>query len=242
MSLLDYDALTFDCYGTLIDWETGLLRAIADALPEEDRPADEVLETFGRFESEEETAAPALPYPKILGRVLLRLADAWGLGVPPGSAEAFGASVGSWPAFSDSPQALQVLKRHYRLVILSNVDRASFRASQRRLGVDFDFVFTAQDIGSYKPDPRNFEHMLEKLATERIARDRILHTAQSLHHDHVPAARLGLATCWIDRRHAKPGWGATVAPGEKVEVTYRFPSLAEMATAVETEVLSLPSE
>lgn len=235
MSLLDYDTLTFDCYGTLIDWETGILQAVDAALPGAGRPADEVLETFARFESEEEAAVPTLPYPQILARVHRRLAAEWSLETNALSVEAFGASVAAWPAFPDSPDALQVLKRHYRLVILSNVDRRSFRASQARLGVGFDFIYTAQDIGSYKPDPRNFEFLLEKLAAEGISQDRILHTAQSLFHDHVPAARLGLATCWIDRRHQSPGWGATMAPPEEVKTTYRFAGLAEMAAAVEAE-------
>ena len=141
----------------------------------------------------------------------------------------FGASVPGWPAFPDSAAALRDLKRHYRLVILSNVDRESFSGSARRLGVDFDAVFTAEDIGSYKPDRRNFEYLLRELGKDGIGRDKILHTTQSLHHDHLPASRLGLATAWIDRRHERQGWGAT--PAAEVAVDFRFTSLAEMAAA-----------
>ena len=108
----------------------------------------------------------------------------------------------------------------------------SFAASQERLGIKFDHVFTAQDIGGYKPDPRNFDYLLERLAAEGIGKGRILHTAQSLFHDHVPASRLGLATCWIDRRHDRPGWGATMPPGQAVETDFRFTSLGAMAEAV----------
>ena len=233
MSLLDYDTLTFDCYGTLIDWEAGILQAVTANLPGADRSADEVLETFARFESEEEAASPTTAYPEILARVYRRLAEEWSLEADERGAEVFGASVSDWPAFPDSAEALRILNRHYRLVVLSNIDRVSFRASERSLGVDFDFVFTAQDIGSYKPDPRNFDFMLDRLATEGVSRERILHTAQSLFHDHVPASRLGLATCWIDRRHENAGWGATMPPPEEVTTNYRFTSLAEMAAAVE---------
>ncbi|MEM8997058.1 MAG: haloacid dehalogenase, partial [Acidobacteriota bacterium] len=120
------------------------------------------------------------------------------------------------------------------LVILSNVDRASFARSQSKLGVELDHVFTAQDIGSYKPDPRNFHYALGRLAAVGVAKDDILHTAQSLFHDHAPASALGLSTCWIDRRHGKAGAGATRA-AEGVDVDFRFESLADFAAAVEAE-------
>ena len=235
MNLRDFDTLTFDCYGTLIDWETGLLRAVLAHLPGAARPDEEILETYARLEAEAEVETPSAPYPEILARVHGRLAETWGLAADAERAAAFGASVGEWPAFEDSAEALRVLKRHYRLVILSNIDRDSFRASEERLGVRFDHVFTAQEIGSYKPDPRNFEWMLGRLAEVGVEKERILHTAQSLYHDHVPASRLGLATCWIDRRHDRPGWGATPAPPGDVRVDFRFPSLAAMVGAVEAE-------
>lgn len=242
MSLLDFDTLTFDCYGTLIDWETGILEALRATMPQAAHPQDEVLETFARFEAEEEEAHPALPYPQILARVHQRLAAAWDLEDSERQAASFGASVGNWPAFADSAAALEILERHFRLVVLSNVDKASFRASEKRLGVEFDFVFTAEEIGSYKPSPKNFEHMLAKLEAEGIPKSHVLHTAQSLFHDHLPASRLGLATCWIDRRHGKEGWGATPEPEEEVKVDYRFTSLAEMAAAVEAEAAAWSEE
>lgn len=235
MPLLDYDALTFDCYGTLIDWETGLVRAVRETLPGVDRPEREILETFARFEPEEESAAPDLVYPEILARVHGRLAAEWGLPADEANAKVFGASVKDWPAFADSPAALQILKQHYRLVILSNVDRQSFSASQERLGVKFDFIYTAQDIGSYKPDPRIFSFMIERLGAEGIPKEKILHTAESLYHDHVPARSFGLANCWIYRQHDQEGFGATRPPGEDVKTDFRFNSLAEMADAVTAE-------
>ena len=118
--------------------------------------------------------------------------------------------MGRWPAFPDSPEALAYLQEHYKLVILSNVDRDSFALSESRLGVKFDRVITAQDVGSYKPDVRNFPYMLEDLQrTLGAGPEVILHTAQSLFHDIVPAKALGLTTMWINRRRGSEGWGAT---------------------------------
>jgi 2-haloacid dehalogenase len=131
-----------------------------------------------------------------------------GLAADPAVAQAFGGSVRNWPAFPDSADVLAYLKRHYRLVILSNIDRASFVHSARKLGIEFDAVYTAQDIGSYKPDARNFEYMLAQLAERGITSEQLLHTAESLYHDPIPAKRFGLATCWIHRRARLSGRGA----------------------------------
>ncbi len=232
-SLSDFEVLTFDCYGTLIDWETGILRALGPWLERQGLlpDPDDVLEAFARHESALEAEHPGMLYPRILARVHRRLADDWGLELSAAEAAAFGASVPDWPAFPDSQEALRELQHNYRLVILSNVDRASFAGSARRLGVDFHAVLTAEEIGSYKPDRRNFKTLLRVLARRGTSRDKILHTAQSLYHDHLPARRLGLATAWIDRRHGRRGWGATMAPEEEVPVDFRFTSLAEMAAA-----------
>jgi 2-haloacid dehalogenase len=159
-----------------------------------------------------------------------RLARSWGVAEPSGEAVRFGASIGDWPAFPDTVDALRVLKQHYRLVILSNVDRHSFRQSNARLGVEFDAIHTAQDIGSYKPDPRNFAYLIEHVAVNGVRRGQILHVAQSLFHDHAPANAAGLASAWIDRR-AGEGWGATSAPPADVQYDYRFPNLKAFASA-----------
>ncbi len=159
------------------------------------------------------------------------MANDWGVRASEADATAFGRSVGDWPAFSDSAPALQYLKQHYRLVILSNVDRDSFRRSNARLGVEFDYIFTAQNIGSYKPDLHNFEFMLEKLTAIGIKPMQILHTAESLYHDHVPAKKLCLATNWIYRPHDKQGFGATRPPTERVKPDFLFNSMAEFVKA-----------
>lgn len=232
MKLADFSVLTFDCYGTLIDWESGIFAAlqplIAEANPGIGR--DVALEAFARHESAQEAETPAMIYSALLTAVHGRLAAEWGVAVDAAAGARFGAAVPEWPAFADSAAALAYLKQHYKLVILSNVDRVSFAGSAKRLGVAFDAVFTAQDIGSYKPDLRNFRYLLEQLAGMGIAQGQILHTAQSLYHDHAPAQQVGLARAWIDRRGSE-GWGATTPPPAGVTWDFRFPSLAALAAA-----------
>ena len=142
---------------------------------------------------------------------------------------AYGRSIRDWPAFPDSADALRYLKQHYRLVILSNVDNESFAFSNAKLGVTFDAIYTAEDIGSYKPSPRNFTYMLDKIVTLGVEKDQILHTAESLFHDHGPANEFGLKSCWIHRRHAEGGFGATMNPGKLPHYDFRFTSMAALA-------------
>jgi 2-haloacid dehalogenase len=229
----NFCVLTFDCYGTLIDWESGLFAALQPLLTRAGvtLPRDAVLATFAEHESRQEAATPAMRYSELLCDVHAQLGRSWGVAPVAAESQAFGASVGDWPAFGDTVAALQYLGQHYKLVILSNVDRASFAATLRRLGVAFDAVFTAEDIGSYKPDPRNFAYLIEHLAAMGLARGDILHTAQSLFHDHAPANAAGLASAWIDRRQDAQGWGATSAPPPGVRYDFRFASMAEMAQA-----------
>ena len=230
VDLAAFDALTFDCYGTLIDWEAGILAALAPTREEHgvELGDEAVLAAFGRAESACEEASPAASYPEILASVFDRLSDEWDVPRDAEAAAAFAASVGDWPAFADSRDALRYLAEHYTLGILSNVDKASFARSQERLGVAFDEVMTAEEIGSYKPDPRNFEFALERLASRGIERSRVLHVAQSLFHDHVPAKQLGLTTVWVDRRAGKSGSGATRVPEVDVQPDLVVESLAEL--------------
>ena len=228
MKLSDFTTLTFDCYGTLIDWESGLLAELRPWLTKgpADPTDDELLAAFGAEESRCQTATPNKLYPEILADVFLALARQWTWPASQDDARAFGASVGRWPAFADSAASLQYLKRHYKLVILSNVDHASFARSNEKLQVDFDRVFTAQDVGSYKPDPRNFDYLLRELSALGIGKAQILHTAQSLFHDIVPAKALGLRTVWVNRRKGREGGGAT--PAASVRPDAEVASLADL--------------
>src|SRR5215469_12427099 len=196
MQLTDFKVLTFDCYGTLIDWETGIWDAlqpmIATATAKPSREA--ALEIFARHESAQESATPAMIYSDLLAVVHAYMAEEWGAPADAALDKAFGQSVPHWPAFADSARALHYLKQHYNLVILSNVDRASFKASNRKLGVEFDAIYTAEDIGSYKPSPSNFTYLIEHLKSDlSLGVKDVLHTAQSLFHDHLPAQKAGLA-------------------------------------------------
>ncbi len=234
MRLADFSALTFDCYGTLIDWETGILAALRPWLAAHDVDADDeaLLAAFGRAESRRQAIEPAAPYPRVLAGVLHDLAAELGAAASEAEALAFGHSVKDWPAFPDSAAALAVLQRHYRLVIVSNVDRASFRHSNAKLGVTFDAVITAEDAGAYKPALSHFHLALARLAELGVGRERVLHCAQSLFHDHVPAKRLGLATMWVNRRAGRGGEGATPAAAP-VTPDGEVPTLAALVELVE---------
>ena len=239
MKLADFDTLTFDCYGTLIDWETGIAAALDPLAARAGRAigAGERIAAFGRHEHDEQARSPGALYPDILAGVHAAIAREWGVEPDPELAAAFGGSVPGWPAFPDSAEALRYLKGHYRLVILSNVHRAGFAASNEKLEVEFDAIYTAEDIGSYKPDLRNFHYMLEHLGRDfGIAESGILHTAESLFHDCAAARSLGLATAWIHRRAGAGGFGATRAVEEPPEVDFYFTSLAEMADAHRREM------
>ncbi|MDA8237544.1 MAG: haloacid dehalogenase type II [Chloroflexi bacterium] len=201
------EVLTFDCYGTLIDWEAGILAGLRRVLDARGVAAadEDLLARYARHEAVIE-AGPYRRYRDVLADALRGVAAE--LGVEPSAAEAaaFGDSVGEWPAFPDSADALARLADRYRLAVITNCDDDLFAASNRRLGVTFDAVITAEQVGSYKPSRRNFELALQRIG---VPRERILHVAQSLFHDHVPAQELGLTTAWIDRRRGRPGSGAT---------------------------------
>ena len=232
--LKDFDALTFDCYGTLIDWESGMVAGLAPLVrqldPQPSRNA--ILEAHAFQESTHQRQTPTKKYSDLLATVYRRIGETWGLTPSWEAAQVYGRSVPHWPAFSDSAAALASLRQHYKLVILSNVDNESFAGANARLGVDFDAIYTAEDIGSYKPHDRNFDYMIAQLAARGIEKSRILHVAESLFHDHVPATRHGLATCWIYRRHDQEGFGATMDPGKRPEVDFQFNSMAAFAAAV----------
>ena len=233
--LTQFKALTFDCYGTLIDWESGMIEALKPLTSKALRPLskDEILEAHARHESAQQIQTPAKLYRDLLAVVYRRLAEEWGVQTSWSDCAAYGRSIRDWPAFADTAAALRYLKRHYKLAILSNVDNESFASSNEKLGVDFDAVYTAEDCGAYKPAPGNFDYMLSKLETLGIEKGDILHTAESLFHDHSPANEIGLASCWIHRRHAQEGSGATMPLAHAPRCDFRFESLKDMVEAHE---------
>ncbi len=235
MRLTDFRVLTFDCYGTLIDWESGLWSALRPLAERANLGREAALTDFAETETAQERETPGMLYAEVLRHVFLHLATRWRVDGSEEQARQFAASITDWPAFPDSAEALRRLSSCYRLVILSNVDHRGIAASLPKLGVRFDAVVTAQDVGLYKPDQRNFAALIAKVEALGLRKQDILHTAQSLFHDHAPANAAGLASCWIDRRGDAEGWGATAPPPGGVRWDFRFNSLAAMADAVEKE-------
>jgi 2-haloacid dehalogenase len=225
-----FDALTFDCYGTLIDWEAGISRGLQAVLGPAGIEAtdDELLERYARHEAVLE-AGPYQTYRMILAEAMRRVCADVGVDPPDEDVARFAGGVGEWPAFADSTDALRALAGRFRLGVITNCDDDLFAGSQRRLGVTFDWVITAEQARSYKPNVANFELAFKRIG---LPRERILHVAQSLFHDHVPAKSLGLATAWIDRRRDRPGFGAT-PPAEATPdlVAPDMTSFAEIALA-----------
>jgi putative hydrolase of the HAD superfamily len=235
MDLADFKSLSFDCYGTLIDWEAGIaavLRPWADEVGL-DLDDEALLAAFGEHESPTQRELPTTPYPAILAESFRRAGEALGRRVSDDWAARLGASLPDWPAFPDSSAALASLAGRYRLVVLSNVHRAGFAASNHRLEGRFAAIITAEDVGAYKPADNHFRALGETLDALGLARAEHLHVAQSLFHDHVPAKRAGLRSVWINRRHDVPGQGLTPAPAEEWSYDLEFPTMAAFATAVE---------
>ncbi len=233
VNLDSFEALSFDCYGTLIDWETGIL-AVVRPWANTHRLAvsdEQLLAAYAQSESRAESEHPAELYPAILARTFRSIGEQFGAEVSDAEAVALGRSVPDWPPFEDTVAALGRLAGRYKLIILSNVDRASFAASNAKLGVEFTSIITAQDVGSYKPSPRNFEALLAETRRLGVSPDSLLHVAQSLFHDHVPAQRIGLRSVWINRHHDRPGDGATLPPVTDVHPDAEFPSMAAFAEA-----------
>lgn len=234
--LTDYRVLTFDCFGTIVDWESGVLTALQSLLDANNAAfsREHLLNVYHECEAAQQVKTPDLNYDQLLATVHPQVAAKLNLKAPTAEeSAAFGASVGRWPAFPDSVDALHRLSKHFKLVILSNVDRTSFSGttSGPLKGVPFDLIITAQDVGSYKPDLRNFEYMLrevkEKFGAEK---EQVIQTAQSQFHDHHPARKMGIKSSWIVRPGAVMG-----NRGEEV-YDWKFDTLGEMADALEAEL------
>ena len=229
IDLQQYEVLTFDCYGTLIDWESGLhgaLRRVLDAhnVHVED---DALLDLYAELETAKESG-PYLHYRAILREVVLRVGQRLGFTPSAEEAASLAESIRDWPPFPDTVEALQALKSRYRLAILSNIDDDLFAGSAARLGVAFDEVITAEQVGSYKPSENNFKAALDRVGAPK---EKVLHVAQSLYHDIVPAKALGLSTVWVNRRKGRPGSGATPAADARPDL--EVPDLRTLAALAE---------
>ena len=245
--LTSFTTLSFDVYATLIDWESGIyeaLQALNARIPESHGLKNNrrgFLELFTLHEGILQKRYPDMKYATLLEKVYIEIAAELGLSQESSTFEqetaAFGGSVGNWPPFSDTVEALQKLAKRYKLIVLSNVDGESFSRtlSGPLQGAHFDAVYTAQEIGSYKPDLRNFEYMIDQAQRDLgVERNGFLHTAQALRHDHVPAKQAGLVSCWIERAGKESAMGGTLEDlVDSVELAFRYTTLEQMAQAVE---------
>ena len=227
-------AISFDCYGTLIDWESGIAEELSAWAHRCDKQLEraELLAAFSEAEPVVQSSDPELPYPEVLRRVAQWIGRRFDLPVSDDDAREFAGSIRRWPPFPDTSKALARLQERYRLAVLSNVDKASFAATERALGIRFDLVCTAEEIGSYKPDPRNFHFLLARLSEMGIVRAELLHAAQSLYHDIEPARALGIRTAWVDR-YAGAASGAARAPQGGSRRTFVSPALDELVESLQ---------
>ncbi|MCG8608492.1 haloacid dehalogenase type II [bacterium] len=226
-----YEALTFDCYGTLIDWETGIIAALDPVLKDHgvSLAPDELLERYAAIEARIE-AGPFKNYKSVLQEVLRNFGEEFGFTPSDTKLETFSLSVRDWPAFPDSTEALKALQRRYRLVILSNIDDDLFASSAHRLQIEFDEVITAEQVRSYKPAPDHFRTGSDRLG---LPQEKILHVAQSLYHDILPAKRIGLDTVWVNRRLGHGGFGAT--PPAEAQADLEVPDLATLVSIIASQ-------
>jgi 2-haloacid dehalogenase len=235
LNLTEITALSFDCYGTLIDWEAGIAAVLSPWAREQqlDMTDEELLLAYADNEAAVEWESPSSFYPDVLATAFRRTGEALGEGVSDAWAQRLGSSVPDWPAFPDSAESLDRLSNHYELIILSNVHRDGFARSNQHLHGDFAAVITAEDVGAYKPAENHFRALDRTLLELGVERPQLLHVAQSLFHDHVPAKREGLTSVWINRRHDRPGWGATPEPSGDWSYSREFRSMADFSDAVD---------
>ncbi|MCD6473183.1 haloacid dehalogenase type II [Candidatus Aerophobetes bacterium] len=225
-----YEILSFDCYGTLIDWENGILTALRPALAAHNinLSDEQILNLYAEIESRVEKGK-FIKYREVLRKVMEELGSK--LGFMPSSSEQdyLVNSLNNWMPFPDSVEALQTLKKTFKLAIISNIDDDLFALSAKQLKVEFDYIITAEQAKSYKPSLHNFKFAIERIG---VSPERILHIAQSIYHDIVPAKTLGLSTVWINRRKGRKGFGAT--PPARGHPDLELPDLKTLISIIET--------
>jgi len=234
--LSDAAVLTLDGYGTLVDRESGVVAALMPWLNDAGVTAGrgEILRAFSQ--AERANLEPGIGYRDVLEKAHEMVAEFFGVAPNRHAAEAFVGSIGRWPVHPDVPSALAYLKQHFQLVVLTNADHASFAVTNEALGVEFDAIYTAGDAGSYKPDSRAFSFLLDRLGEADIGKHQVLHVAGSIRFDHVPAKRLGMATCWIHRHRAEQRLTKAQRLGIDVHPDFRFSTLGALAEAHWQEV------
>ncbi|NEP84628.1 MAG: haloacid dehalogenase type II [Okeania sp. SIO3C4] len=216
MNLENFEILSFDCYGTLIDWESGIIPVLKNLTANHQINISEqqILEMFAKFESEAE-AGEYIKYREVMKQVVEKFGKELNFQPTELELNSLANSIKNWQPFPDTITALQTLKQKYRLAIISNIDDYLFIDTAKQLQIEFDFVITAQQIQSYKPSKNNFEKAIQKM---EITPEKLLHIAQSIYHDIVPAKAMRLSTIWVNRRQGKEGFGATLPASEKPDL------------------------
>ncbi|NES70534.1 MAG: haloacid dehalogenase type II [Okeania sp. SIO2D1] len=216
MNLENFEIVSFDCYGTLIDWESGIITVLKNLIANHqiNISQQQILEMFAKFESEAE-AGEYIKYREVLKQVMEKFGKELNFQPTELELNSLANSIKNWQPFPDTITALQTLKQKYRLAIISNIDDDLFTDTAKHLQIEFDFVITAQQLKSYKPSKNNFEMAIQKM---EITPEKLLHIAQSIYHDIVPAKAMGLSTIWVNRRQGKEGFGATLPASEKPDL------------------------
>lgn len=222
-----FEILTFDCYGTLIDWETGILASMQRILSAHGKRVDDaaLLERYGEFEAQAESGA-FQAYRNVLASVVRQFGDEFKFNPSAEEERALAASLPSWKPWPDTVAALEQLKTRFRLAILSNVDDDLFAGTRPQLKVEFDEVITAGQAHAYKPSVKIFELALDRIKTPA---ERVLHVGQSVYHDVVPAQKLGMATVWVNRPSRRAGVGAVKSATAQPDLTVS--NLEQLAAA-----------
>jgi 2-haloacid dehalogenase len=222
-----FEAMTFDCYGTLIDWEDGILGCLRPLLAKHGNSVDDatILQRFGEFEAKAEQGQYHT-YREVLESVVRSFGEDFGFAPTHNDVRSLPDSLKNWKPWPDTIDALQELSQRFTLCIISNVDDDLFAATQPKLEVRFDHVITAQQARAYKPSLKIFELALSRVG---VPAHRILHVGQSIYHDVIPAQSLGLATVWVNRPSARAGVGAVKAA--KGNPDLQVSTLAELAEA-----------
>ena len=235
--LKQFNTLTFDVVGTLIDFETGILDWFQPALAKRgiEKTDEEILTSFASFEDRYQQQAPDKPFTAMLPLIYRDMASQWNFAASNDEASEFQESIRSWPAFPDTVASLDELGSRYRLVAVTNADAWALKYMSATMNDPFDEQLTCDEVGVNKPSPRVFEYLLEKLAPLGVARGDILHTAQSQYHDIIPAMKLGFSTMWIERRYGKGGYGATPKPGQATEPTFHARSMSDFVQQVRSQ-------
>ena len=226
-----FEVLSFDCYGTLIDWEGGILPVLKNLLENHNitQSDRQILELFAEFESQiQQNSNEHLKYRQVLRQVVKKISERFNFEATEAELNSLPDSLKNWQPFPDTVEALKTLKKRFRLAIISNTDDNLFADTAKHLQVEFDWIITAEQVKSYKPSPRNFEIAIQRM---NISPNKLLHVAESIYHDIIPVKAMELSAVWVNRRVGKEGFGATKAASGQADL--EVPDLKTLVSLIE---------